>query len=159
MSVYLAALLIGVVTGLRAFMGLAAVSWGARLGWLHLEDTKLAFLGYAVTPYIVSALALFELVTDQLPKTPSRLVPQQFGARLVLGAFAGAAVGASAHQLIAGLVLGIAGAVIGTYGGAKLRAAMAGAFGKDLPAALIEDVIAIGLAFFVVSRGTMWATM
>ena len=25
----------------------AAVSWAARLGWLHLENTGLAFLGFA----------------------------------------------------------------------------------------------------------------
>ncbi|HEX4163902.1 MAG TPA: hypothetical protein VHZ55_00375, partial [Bryobacteraceae bacterium] len=31
-----------------------------------------AFLGSAVTPYIVSLLAIGELVTDKLPKTPGR---------------------------------------------------------------------------------------
>ena len=28
----------------------AAVSWAARLGWLHLENTGLAFMGSAITP-------------------------------------------------------------------------------------------------------------
>ena len=31
-------------------------------------------------------LALGELVTDQLPTTPSRTVPVQFGTRIVMGA-------------------------------------------------------------------------
>jgi uncharacterized membrane protein len=47
------------------------VSWAAHLGWLHLQDTWLAFLGATVTPYIFSALALAELVIDKLPSTPS----------------------------------------------------------------------------------------
>lgn len=146
------AFLIGAVSGLRAMMGLAAVSWAARLGWLHLEDTKLAFLGYKFTPYIATLAALGELVTDQLPSTPSRLVPQQFGARVVLGALTGAAVGLAGNMLVGGLVAGIVGAVAGTLGGARLRGAMASAFGSDRPAAIVEDLIAIGLAFFVVSR-------
>ena len=33
--------------------------------------------------------------------------------------------------------------MIGTYGGAEVRARLAGAFGKDLPAAFIEDAVAI----------------
>ena len=81
MSVYVLALLIGVVAGLRTMTAPAVVSWAAYLGRMHLEGTWLAFLGYAWTPYILSALALAELVTDQLPKTPSRKVPMQFGAR------------------------------------------------------------------------------
>jgi uncharacterized membrane protein len=75
-SYYVLALLIGVVAGLRALTPVAAVSWAARLGRLHLENTWLAFLGYAATPYILTVLALFELVNDKLPKTPSRRSPR-----------------------------------------------------------------------------------
>ncbi len=150
MSTYVLAFLIGIVSGLRAFTGLAAVSWAARLGWISLENTKLAFLGFQVTPYIISILALGELVTDQLPNTPSRTVPMQFSARVITGALCGAALGADHQMLAAGLILGILGSVAGTLGGAKVRGVLARAFGKDLPAALLEDVIAIGLAFFVV---------
>lgn len=85
MSLYIGALLIGVIAGLRAFMAPAAVSWGARLGWLPVRDSWAVFMGYAYTPYIVSILAAVELVTDQLPKTPSRKVPPQFGACIVTG--------------------------------------------------------------------------
>ena len=53
-------------------------------------------MGHWLTPWIFSVLAIVELVTDQLPSTPSRKVPQQFGARLVTGALCGAAIGASA---------------------------------------------------------------
>ncbi len=51
---------------------------------------------------------------------------------------------------VGGLIAGAVGAVIGTYGGAELRARMAAAFGRDLPAALVEDVIAIVGALLIV---------
>ena len=60
--------------------GAAAISWAAHLGWLQLGSTPLAFMGYAWTPWILTVLAVVELVVDQLPSTPSRTVPMQFGA-------------------------------------------------------------------------------
>ncbi|SED50898.1 Uncharacterized membrane protein [Rhizobiales bacterium GAS188] len=150
MALYALALLLGVIAGLRAMTAPAAVSWAAHLGHLHLQDTPLAFLGFTWTPYVITLLAIVELVTDQLPSTPSRKVPMQFGARIVSGALCGGAIGASGGALIGGLVAGVIGAVIGTLGGAEARARLATAFGKDLPAALIEDVVAIlGAALIV----------
>jgi uncharacterized membrane protein len=143
--------LIGVIAGLRAMTAPAAVSWAARLGWLKLTSTPLAFLGYALTPWIFTALALVELVTDQLPTTPSRTVPIQFGARIVVGALTGGAVGASGGALIVGAIAGIVGAVGGTLGGRAARAWLASAFGSDRPAAFIEDAVAIGGAFLIMS--------
>jgi uncharacterized membrane protein len=70
-------------------------------------------------------------------------VPVQFGVRIVTGALSGAAIGASGGVLLVGLVLGAIGAVIGTLGGAAIRARLANAFGRDRPAALIEDLVAI----------------
>ena len=148
---YLLALLIGVVAGLRAMTAPAAVAWGAYLGWLPLSGSWAGFMGHWIAVAIFSVLALVEFVTDQLPSTPSRKVPQQFGTRLVSGAFAGAIIGTAGGALIAGLIAGALGAVIGTCGGAEVRARLAGAFGRDLPAALIEDAIAILLALWVVS--------
>jgi uncharacterized membrane protein len=146
-----AAFLIGVVAGLRALTAPAAVSWAAHLGWLKLEGTWLAFLGYSVTPYVLSALAIVELVTDQLPSTPSRKVPIQFGARIVTGAFSGAAIGFPSGAWIGGLVAGAVGAVAGTLGGYEFRTRLVAATGgKDLPIALLEDAIAIIVAFLIV---------
>lgn len=149
--VYLLALLIGVVAGLRTMTAPAAIAWGAWLGWLPLAGTWAGFMGHWIAVAVFSVFAIVELVADQLPSTPSRKVPQQFGARLVSGAFAGAIIGTAGGALLAGLVAGVIGAVIGTYGGAEVRARLAGAFGRDLPAALIEDVVAIVLAFWIVS--------
>jgi len=80
MPAYMMAFLIGVIAGLRSLTAPAAVSWGARLGWLRLENTPLAFLGFAATPYILTALAIGELINDKLPKTPSRKELAPFGA-------------------------------------------------------------------------------
>ena len=143
-------LLIGVIAGLRAMTAPAAISLAARAGWLDLTTTSLAFLGYAYTPWIFAVLALVELVTDQLPTTPSRTVPIQFGTRILMGGLAGGAIGASDGALAIGVIAGVVGAVIGTLGGRAVRARLAAAFGSDRPAAVIEDVIAIGGAFLIV---------
>jgi uncharacterized membrane protein len=150
-TVLLLALLIGIIAGLRAMTAPAAVSWAARLGWLHLAPTGLAFLGYAFTPWIFTALALVELVTDQLPTTPSRTVPVQFGTRILTGGLSGGAIGAAHGQLVLGVVGGVVGAVIGTLGGRAVRGRLAASFGRDLPAALIEDAVAIGGAFLIMA--------
>src|SRR5579864_6628309 len=155
MATYVLAFLIGVIAGLRSMTAPAAVSWAARLGWLHLENTWLAFLGFAAAPYVFSALAIAELIADKLPKTPSRKAPIGFGGRIVSAALCGAALGASDHAsdaLIGGLLAGVLGAIAGTLSGYELRVRVAKAVGKDLPIALLEDAIAIAGAFFVVSR-------
>jgi len=151
MTILILALLIGVVAGLRVLTAPAAVAWAAYLGWLPLAGTPLAFMGHVAAPWVFSALALGELVADQLPKTPSRKVPVQFGTRLAMGALCGAAIAAPGGQLVLGLIVGVIGAVLGTLGGASARARMAQAFGRDLPAALIEDVVAIGGALAIAS--------
>lgn len=147
---YALALLIGIVAGLRTMTAPAAISWAAWSGRLALDGTWLAFLGYSWTPWIFTLFALGEFVGDQLPSTPSRTVPMQFGARLVSGAFCGAAIAAPHGALLGGLGAGIVGAIVGTLGGHAFRMRLAAAFKKDLPAALIEDAIAIAGAWLIV---------
>ena len=150
MIVYLLAIAIGAVAGLRAMTAPAAVSWAAYLGWLDLGGTWLAFLGSVWATLILTLLALVELVTDQLPSTPSRTVPLQFGTRIVTGALSGAAIGASGESILGGLIAGAVGAVVGTLGGHYMRARLASSFHSDRPAAFVEDAIAIGGALLVV---------
>src|SRR5688572_30088593 len=116
MSIYILAFFIGVVAGLRAMTAPAAISWAARLGWLNLEGTWLSFLGFAFTPYVVSILAIPELINDKLPNTPSRKAPVAFATRIVMGGVCGAAIGASADAVLVGFLLGVLGAVVGTLG-------------------------------------------
>jgi uncharacterized membrane protein len=140
---YIEALLIGILSGFRALTPVAVVSWAAWFGRLHLAATWLSFLSSIASPITLTVLALGEIVNDKLPKTPSRKAPPGFIARLVTGGLSGAAIGASNQNLVIGLVLGVVGAVLGTLGGYEMRSRLAKAFGKDLPAALLEDAITI----------------
>ena len=107
-----------------------------------------AFMGYAATPYIWSLLAVGELIADKLPQAPSRKSPPGLIARIVMGALCGAVFGGGA-----GAIAGAAGAVAGTFGGYEARVRLGRLLGKDLPAALIEDAIAIGGALLLVRWG------
>jgi len=152
LSILVYAFLIGVIAGLRALMAPTIVSWGAGLGWFSLAGSSLNFMSFAVTRYVLSFLALGELINDKRPTTPSRKVPPHFIARIVTGAFSGAVLGASRDSLVGGLVAGAIGAVVGTLGGSAVRTALAKLAGKDLPVAFLEDLIAIFGALFIVSR-------
>jgi len=148
----LGAFLAGLVAGLRAMLAPAIVSWFARAGVLAVAGTPLAFMGYKYTALILTILALTELVVDKLPSTASRKAPPGFIARIVTGGLAGATIGAAGNSLVVSLILGVVGAVAGTLGGAAARAKLAAAFGRDLPAALVEDLAAILIAVFSVLR-------
>jgi uncharacterized membrane protein len=67
---------------------------------------------------------------------------------LLIGVIAGlrGAIGVAAGSLWTGAIVG----AIGGVGGSGACAKMAAAFGKDLPAALIEDAVAIGGAVLIV---------
>jgi uncharacterized membrane protein len=68
-------------------------------------------------------------------------------------ALSGAALGATSASWIVGLMAGVIGAIVGTLGGYEFRVRLVKATGgKDLPIALLEDAIAIGGAFLIVSR-------
>jgi uncharacterized membrane protein len=152
MTPYVFALLIGVVAGMRSMTAPAVVSWAAYLGWLDVQGTWAAFLAYPAVPYVLSALAILELIGDQLPATPSRTAPVPFAARIISGAFCGAVFSAVSGDRALNVSVGALGAVIGTLGGHALRARLAQASGgRDRPAALLEDAIALGAAFLSVT--------
>ena len=145
----MSALLIGVIAGLRSMTAPAAVTWLAQAGHLDLANTWAAFLGWASTRWILTLLAIGELVADKLPSTPSRRTALPFGSRIVSGGLSGAAIGAAAGATIVGMLAGIVGAVCGTLGGFAFRRWLASAIGRDMPSALIEDAIAVAGAFVV----------
>jgi uncharacterized membrane protein len=144
--------LIGVVSGLRSMTAPAVVSWAAHLGWIDLTNTPLRFLGYAATPYLISLLALAELVADKLPATPSRKAAPGFLTRIVMGTFSGYALSLGIGQSgVIGALLGCAGAVAGTLGGYEARTRSVRALKvPDIAIALVEDAIAIIVGLFVV---------
>ena len=149
----LLALLLGIVSGLRSMTPPAAVAWAARLGWLDLVGTPLAFLGSTAAAYVLTGLMLAELVGDKLPTTPSRTRPGPFIWRIVTGALAGAALFAGhGGSLALGALLGGLGAVGGTLGGYRARTGLVRALGvPDYVVALAEDAVAVGGAFLILA--------
>jgi len=153
MGVFVLAIGIGIVAGLRALTAPAAVSWAAHLGWLNLQGTPLAFMGSTIAVVIFSLLALGEYVADTLPKTPARIAPPSLIIRLITGGLSGACIGVSAGaSLLVGAVLGAIGAVVGAFAGYHARKGLVNALKvKDIFIAIPEDLVAIGLAYFIVS--------
>ncbi len=135
MEPFAAALLLGVISGLRTFTAVAAL-------WLLRHTGPVA--------YGLGVVALLEYCGDLYPNAPPRTGATGLIARLLAGGFCGWAVTAAAGSSpIAGAALGACGALIGAYGGlaARRRAiVLAGA----VPAALLEDAVAIAGAVLIV---------
>ena len=149
------ALGIGIVAGLRALTAPAVVAWAAHLGWLHLNNSPLAFMGSAITAAIFSLLAVVELIGDLRPQTPKRTAPAPLLARILMGGLCGACLyyAASNQGWILGAILGAVGGVIGTFAGYEIRRRLVNKLRiKDIFVAICEDLVAIALACFLVSR-------
>lgn len=130
------ALGLGFVSGLRAFTAPAAVML-SRGG---------------VAGIVLAVFAIGEYVVDALPMTPSRTALPSIVVRPLSGAFVGWTICAMhGGSVVAGAILGIIGALAGTYAGHAARVAAIARIGA-IPAALTEDVVAIALAAFLVTR-------
>jgi uncharacterized membrane protein len=153
-EVWLLAFLLGVVAGLRALTAPAVLAWAAHRGWLNLHGTPLSFMSSASAMVIFILLAVAELITDQLPSTPSRTAPPGLIARIVTGGLCGAGIAAAGTQsLVIGAVVGIVGALVGTFGGYQARTGLVKALKvPDVAIATLEDVVAIGGGLLIVSR-------
>ena len=150
--VLLLALLIGVVAGLRSITAPAVVAWAAHLGWINLHGTWASWMANLITVVVLTVLAVGELVADKLPKIPARITVPSFATRIVMGAFAGAVVGAAWHYTFSALGTGMIGAAVGTLAGFHARRLAAiHNYGPDLPIALLEDAIAILGGFAVLA--------
>lgn len=133
---------LGLATGSRASAALTALTWTAG-------RRDRSWLTHPATKVIASLLSAGESVGDQLPQTPSRLVPSAFGARLILSG-AGGGLLARRHRVPpwAGAALAVAGAGIGAVGGVRLRALAAAKLGSDHPGAVVEDALVVGLGAY-----------
>lgn len=148
------ALGIGFTAGLRSLTPPAVVAWAAHLGWLNLSNSPLAFMGSTIAVVIFSLLAVFELFVDLQPSTPRRTALVPLTARILTGGLCGACLCAASNQLIfIGAILGAVGGIIGAFAGYKVRRKLVTALNiKDLFIALLEDLVTIGLACFLVTR-------
>jgi uncharacterized membrane protein len=156
--VLLFAFLIGVFAGLRSAMPVAATTWAAHWGWLRLRS-PFTWLGRTPTVVVCTVLALIEIVYDKLPNTPKRTAPPGLIARIVAGSFSGATLAMACGQGLArGAILGIAGALVGTFGGYQARMRLVRSLGTQDQSPLadrvgmVEDLVALGGSFWLLSR-------
>ncbi len=109
-------------------------------------------MGSTTAVAILSVLAIGELIADKLPMIPKRTAPAPLMARVVTGGLCGACLCAAVGKsLLAGTLLGGMGGIVGAFLGYRIRRRLDLNF-KDLVVAICEDVVAVGLALFLVSR-------
>ena len=132
----------------------AVTSLAAHWRWFSLQHSGLAFMGSAVAAYLFAAAAIVELVVDKLPKAPSRKELPGLIARIVFGGLSGATLCAAANQSVAvGAAVGGLGGVAGAFAGYEVRMRLVKALNvPDFVIALLEDAVAIGGGFLIVSR-------
>src|SRR5579885_2496576 len=70
--VFLAAFLIGIISGLRSLTAPAVVAWSVQFHWISLRGTLLAFLGSWPAVGVFTFFAITEYLADKLPRTPPR---------------------------------------------------------------------------------------
>jgi uncharacterized membrane protein len=137
--------LLGLVTGLRSMTAMAVLCWFAYRGDLPLDGTWASWAAKLTTAIIFTVLAVGELVADKLPKTPNRTAPGPLLVRIVVGGLVGAIVAAGLNgSEFEGIILGLGGALIGTFGGFLVRREIVLRLScRDWLVALAEDASSI----------------
>jgi len=111
-------------------------------------------MGSTIAVAVFSLFAIGELVGDKLPKTPKRTALAPLLARILTGGLCGASLCAAAGKsLLTGTLLAGIGGVIGAFVGYETRRRLVNNLPiNDLFVAICEDLVAIALARFLVSR-------
>ena len=138
---------IGIVAGLRSMTAPAVVSWAAYAGWLNVASGP--FWSVASIPVVVllTAWALSELIIDKTSLIGKRTEPLGLIFRIVTSSLSGAVISrAAGFGVLIGIILGLVGGMIGTFAGYNLRqVCVRNTTIGDLPVALAEDAVAVGL--------------
>ena len=154
MSWVLAIPLLGMMTGLRAMTPIAVLCWfayfGSDGGHLPLGGTWGFWAAKLVTAIVFTVFALGEYVGDKLPNTPNRTAPGPLIARLAFGGLVGALAATGVKgSMPEGIVLGVAGALVGTFLGYQVRKHLVERTGRpDWNIAVIEDAAAVLISIY-----------
>jgi uncharacterized membrane protein len=144
------AALIGAATGGRNTSGVAAVS-------LVGADPP-GFLRKPVARVLTGGAYLFELVTDKLPNTPSRLSGAGLGPRIATGAAVPLLLnrGSTDTRVTVALPLvGAAASLAASFAGARFRIAAAKRGPRvAFAAAVLEDLVVVAIAVTAVGAVT-----
>lgn len=143
-SAMIGPLLLGIATGCRSSLGVAAVSFSGRP---LSPPGPIAAVQSRWGRVVSGLLVVGELVADKVPSAPSRLDGQALVPRLVLGATGAAALAwRDGNNRAVAALAGVAGAVLGSVAGLRYRTTVKQRGLPDLPAALAEDAVAVLLA-------------
>ena len=154
MSWVLAIPLLGMMTGLRTMTPMAVLCWfayfGSDGGHLPLGGTWAFWAGKLVTAIVFTVLAVGEYVGDKLPQTPNRTALGPLIARLVFGGLIGAIAATGAKgAVLEGVLLGVAGALVGSFLGYQVRKHLVAWSGRpDWNIAVLEDVFALLISIY-----------
>ncbi len=147
---FLSILGLGVVAGMRSMTAPAALAHVLAGRTLAPRDQPARFLSSDRVARITALAAAGEYVGDKLPMTPDRTDAFPLFGRIGSGALVGAGVASARDEnVVVGALVGVAGALIGSFGGVWIRKALPGTLGlPDWPVALAEDALAlsVGLA-------------
>jgi uncharacterized membrane protein len=142
--------LIGAVSGGRSLTGLTAVALTTDPSALERPWARLAG---PVGRSLLTIGAVGELVADKLPQVPSRLSPPSLVARAVAAATAAAFLAARRGAEPTRVLLpAVTGALAGSLAGARWRAFADRRRWPSVPAALLEDVVVVGIAVAAVQQ-------
>jgi uncharacterized membrane protein len=150
MSWMIAIPLLGFATGLRCMTPIAVLCWFAYLGHLPVHHGWASWTTNLIAVILFTVFALGEYVGDKLPNTPNRTSAFPLTARTVFGGLVGAIAARALHgATLEGILLGVFGALLGTFAGYHIRREIVSSTGwPDWIAAFTEDAFAILAAVF-----------
>jgi uncharacterized membrane protein len=150
MVIFLWIFVFGILTGFRALLPTAQLSFAAWQKDLPLKGSKLAIMGNPIVMVVLILLALVEIWYDKRRTTPNRTLPSSLAVRSAMGALGGAVLAASALlPLWKGSLVGALGALLGAVIGYSMRQFFVDAFRcKDFYVAVGEDILTV--------IGTQW---
>lgn len=140
--------LIAASAGLRAFLGPAAVSFVAWMGWIDLGES-FAWVGHPVVLGSLATAVFLEVLSDKIPILHHFLDVVHVAAKPVAGALVGVSVAGVDPSITAGLAGLLGGGTVAavthvTKAGLRVGTTAASAGAAAPGHSLIEDLVALG---------------